>query len=128
MNDHDLEVSLRYINGIGTGMVKTILEERKLFKEDINTIVNDLNVRLSYGNENNAPKVRFSGFRDKNLEALFNSKGFDADGTKDVTKDTYILVVPHEGHTSNKVNKMLKRTDEHYIMTADQAYEWLSKN
>lgn len=127
MNNHDLEVSLRYINGIGTGMVKTILEEREIFKEDINTIVNDLNVKLSYGNANNAPKVRFSGFRDKNLEALFNSKGFDADGTKDVTKDTYILVISHEGHSSNKVNKMLKRTDEHYIMTADQAYEWLSK-
>ena len=127
MNDHDLEVSLRYISGIGSGMVNTILEERKLFEEDIKTIVNDLNVRLSYGNKDKGPKVRFSGIRDKELMELFRAKGFDADGDKSVTKDTYIVIVPYEGYTSNKTRTLERVNSEHYFMTPTMAREWLSK-
>ena len=127
MNDHDLYVSLSYIKGIGKGMIDTILEERKLFKDDLDTITNNLKVNLSYGNLIKGPKVRFSGIRDKKLEEEFRAKGFDADGEKSATKDTFILIVPYEGYTSSKVNTVMRSTKEHYIMTTDQARSYLSR-
>ena len=126
MNDHDLYISLKYIKGIGTGLINTILEERKLFTDDINTIMK-LKVKSSYGVKVIGPKVRFSGIRDDKLVEEFRSKGFDADGDKQATQDTYILIVPYIGFDSNKVRNVNRSKKEHYIMTPDQAREWLLK-
>jgi len=124
MNDHDLEISLSYIKGIGASIINTILEERKLLAEDLNTILG-LKVNLSYGSKIVRPKIRFSGIRDDKLVEEFIAKGYDADGNKQATKDTYILIVPYIGFVSNKVRNVLSSKSEHYIMTPDQARDWL---
>ena len=125
MDDVSLGVSLRHVKGIGETMIQTILQERHLLEDDLRTIIERLHVKSSYGAKAAGPAVRFTGFRNKDLEALFNSKGFDADGEKGVTTSTKILVVPHGNYTSSKTRKA-----ESYgctIMTEQQAFEYLSR-
>lgn len=126
MDDDSLRVSLGYIKGIGTTMINTIIEERKEMMDDLITITS-LNLDVSYGIKTNGPKVRFSGVRDKALVDEFRSIGFDADGDKTVTKDTFILVIPHHQFTSNKVTQMNNVKTEHYIMTVDEAKDYITK-
>ena len=63
-------------------------------------------VERTYGRVDTRFQVRFTGVRDAELEELFNSKGFDADGNKGVTKNTMILIVPYIGFQSSKTKKV----------------------
>ena len=92
--------------------------------EDIVTIRNLSNIKLSYNTvKEEKPEVRFTGIRDVDLVNAFNSIGYDADGKKGVTKKTAILIIPHEGFSSNK----MKQVDPNkcMILTPEGAWRML---
>ena len=95
---------LTRIKGIGSSIATTIVEEMEFFKQDLYTILDMPNVRDSKG-VRAGKKIRFTGCRDKDLMFKLIQKGHDCtDGG--VTKDTDILIVPVEGHTSKKTEKV----------------------
>lgn len=97
------------IKGIGKATTETILEEYNNFKDDIYFIINEFNYQDSYGSIKPTRKIRFSGFRDSELENILRDFGYDADGNAGVTKDTNILLVPYEGYNSgSKCEKAIK--------------------
>ena len=51
-------------------------------------------------------QIRFSGCRDKAIEEYLNALGHDADGSASVTKNTDILLIPYEGYSSTKTQKV----------------------
>ena len=126
MDNISLGVSLRHVKGIGETMIETILKERHLLADDLKTINERLHVISSYGNSSNGPQVRFTGVRNKELEAAFRAKGFDASGDKTVTNSTKILIVPHHQFDSVKVRKA--RANGCVIMTEQEAFGWLAQN
>jgi len=106
--DSDLFYTLLCVKGIGAGIANTIITERKALREDLITISKLPNIHFTYNEVvlETIP-VRFSGIRDTLLEQAFNSLGiYDADGKKGVTKKTGILIIPHEGFSSNKVKQI----------------------
>ena len=103
----ELYYTLLCVKGIGAGIANTIVAEREALREDLVVISKLPNIISSYNRvEENKPQVRFTGIRDTQLEQVFNSIGFDADGKKGVTKKTVILIIPHEGFHSNKMNQI----------------------
>ena len=100
---------LSSIKGIGDKIVDTILRERNYFKEDIEYIIQNIPIvsSVQYKGIKEKPRVVFSGFRDKSLSNLFESKGFSC-REGGVTKSTSILVVPYIGYQSLNVNKAFK--------------------
>ena len=121
--DYELLEKLSYIKGIGDVAISTIINERRLFIDDLKTIAMLPNMIRTYGLKDDRPKVRFTGIRDKELESLFIDKGFDADGTKQVNKTTDILIVPYEGFSSSKTKKIGENTK---IFTPEQARAYLN--
>lgn len=105
MDDNELRNTLKAIKGIGPIAADTIVSERAYMYKDIVMIANMPCVERTYGRVDTRVQVRFTGVRDAELEELFNNKGFDADGTKGVTKKTMILVVPYVGFQSSKTQK-----------------------
>jgi NAD-dependent DNA ligase len=105
MDENELRNTLKAIKGIGSVAADTIASERAYMYNDIVMIANMPCVERTYGRVDTRVQVRFTGVRDAELEELFNSKGFDADGTKGVTKKTMILVVPYVGFQSSKTQK-----------------------
>lgn len=94
------------IKGIGNNTALTIITERDLLMEDLIYIINMPNLIISYGRYE-GKKIRFTGIRDIELVNFLNSRGHSA-GEGTVTKDTDILIVPYEGHTSKKTEQAVK--------------------
>ena len=105
MSDKELCNTLEAIKGIGPVAAETIVSERAYMQKDISMIANMPYVERTYGKVDTRVQVRFTGIRDSELEAMFNAKGFDADGNKGVTQKTMILVVPYVGFQSSKTKK-----------------------
>lgn len=104
-----IENRMLNIKSIGPATVSIIKTEIPYFAKDlafIGTLISNGYVKSYTGIEDNRPKVRFTGVRDQELEERLNQIGFDADGKASVTKDTRILIVPYEGFTSTKTNKV----------------------
>lgn len=98
-NNNTLSNSLSSIKGIGPITIDTICKEFNFFYRDLMTISKMTNIIDSKGLVRK--KIRLTGFRDRELIKELNELGYDAsDGS--VTKDTHILLVPVEGHTSSK--------------------------
>jgi len=97
------------IRGIGTVTADTIVSEFEMYDDDIKYMIeHSLYVPTVLGSEESSIQIRFTGFRDAELEELLQSKGLDADGNSGVTKKTTILLVPYAGHTSTKIDKARK--------------------
>lgn len=91
------------IKGIGPVIADTIAREFKFFQDDIDYIIKNGNV-IQY-QPLIGKKVKLTGTRDKQLIEYLTSKGFIVDSNGTVTKDTDILVVPMEGHVSEKTKR-----------------------
>ena len=110
MDDTDLYCNLIAIRGIGEVTARTIVAERKDLADDISEIVNLPNIVISFGMKFGMI-IRYTGCRpDDQLTAYLTSRGCDARGDAGVTKNTDILVVPYDGFTSSKVNKVGDQT------------------
>lgn len=104
--DETIRGVLEGIKGIGPATINTILTEFRYFADDIIYILFNVDYQDSLGVKQ--IKVRFTGVRDKQLVDALNSMGYDA-GEGSVTKDTDILIVPHEGYNSgSKYNKAVQ--------------------
>lgn len=99
------------IKGIGETTIKTLIEEAPYFSSDIFGFYVWFNPRptVTYGMESTGKQIRFTGFRNRELEEQLNSMGHDCDGNAGVTTKTDILLIPHEGYTQgSKVAKAMK--------------------
>lgn len=95
------------IPNIGEVTSYTIANEFPFFEKDIAEILSWGNLIDSYGTSNDgALQIRFTGIRNKQLSELLCNAGYDADDSSSVTKKTDILLVPYEGFSSSKVNKV----------------------
>lgn len=106
---------LLLIKGVGPTTVDTILNEYDFFREDIKYCIENCNVISSYG-INTGKQIRFTGFRDKELESKLRAMGHDIDGNASVTKTTDILLVPYEGY--DKGSKVKKASDYGVMIVA----------
>ena len=91
------------IKGIGPATADTIAREFTYFQKDIDWVFQHGKVVRFV--PRSGKKVRFSGFRDKILCEYLNSLGFLADDEADLTKDTYVLLVPDVSYVSKTVEK-----------------------
>lgn len=105
--DSELQSKLMKLKGIGKVAVDTILNEREVFAEDLITIMKMNNVVRTYNLVDNRKKIVITGFRDDTLAEKMAPLGYFVTDTS-VTRDTNILVVPHVGFSSSKVDKALK--------------------
>lgn len=97
------------IKGVGESTISTIINEFPVFKDDIKYILDEFNIIDSYGDIGDKPKIRFTGFRDKELVEMLNMMGYDADDNAGVTKDTSVLLIPYNGYESgNKIKRALQ--------------------
>ena len=95
------------LSGVGTVTLSTIAKEFPFFEHDIACILSWGNLVNSYGqNTDYKLQIRFSGIRNKQLSELLCNAGYDADDSSSAGKKTDILLVPYEGFTSSKVNKV----------------------
>lgn len=103
MDDINFKASISNIKGLGPETANTISTQFEFFIRDIFTILSMKNIKISKGSES-LPKIRMTGFRDKDLIEIYKNKGYDI-GEGSVTKDTNILLVPTISHNSSKVTK-----------------------
>lgn len=110
LSDADLILRLFKVKGIGHKTADTIILERHLLHDDLQSIMNLKNVIPSYGMKQGLV-IRFTGCRpDDELSNYLAFKGCDARGDAGVTKNTDILVVPYIGFSSSKTNKVGENT------------------
>lgn len=107
ITDHLSE--LLKIKGIGKSIVDTISKEFYFFEEDIKIILNNNAYKHSKGLLDNQKSIRVTGFRDPVLMDELIKLGYDA-SDKGVTKSTSILLIPFEGYSSSKLNKVGENT------------------
>ena len=94
------------IQGIGIKTWTTIFNEYPFYKDDIQVIINRANVIDSKYHIKTGKSIRFTGFRDHNLEAKLRDLGCDADCNGSVTKKTDILLIPYADYHSTKTAKV----------------------
>lgn len=106
-----------WIKGIGEKTLKTIYDEYPFYKKDIEYIMMYFNI-IPYRLENhNSKEIVFTGFRDMELSKQLEELGFDANPNNNLTKSTYLLIIPTDSFTSSKIAKAQKYGIK--IMTAN---------
>jgi NAD-dependent DNA ligase len=95
------------IKGIGKVKAKTVIDRRIFFIEDLMYIEKTfVNMRSSFGYACGGKKIRFTGFRDKELVDLVTSLGHDI-SDKSVTRDTDLLIVVNIDAFNNPSTKII---------------------
>lgn len=107
LTDTELINKLSSIKGVGPSTIGIIVEERKLFYNDLITIIEKFKI-ISSTDATPRPTVRFTGFRDSSVVEKLEQMGFDVSATAGVTNSTDILLVPSSDHSSSKVDKAKK--------------------
>lgn len=98
---------LSSIKGIGPATADTIAREFTYFQKDVDWVIQHGKVVRFV--PRTGKKIRFTGFRDKAFCEYLNSIGFLADDDADVTKDTFVLLVPDSSFQSKKTQKAKKQ-------------------
>lgn len=104
MSDIELFTNLTNIKSIGSSKATVIINEMDYFKDDLLYIANMPNVINIKDNPICGKKIKITGFRDPILMDTLESMGHTVDDSG-VTKDTDILLIPYDGHTSRKIDK-----------------------
>ena len=86
---------------------ETICNERLIYMQDLNTILNMDNVVSSKGSIDK-PKIAFTGERDSLFIDLLNNNGYDANDSYSVTKKTFALITNDLNSNSSKMVKAKK--------------------
>lgn len=95
------------IKGIGNSIYNTIYKELPFFKDDLIFIFNTFSYKNTTGDNEKKEEVVFSGFRDKEVELLAKSLGYEINNG--LTNNTSILVIPYIGfNASNKIQRVFK--------------------
>ena len=106
LDPQELMNKLIKIKGIGKVAVNTILDERSIYYKDLLTIAAMPNVIRTFGSTKEVKSIVMTGFRDAQLQQDIIDRG--ASNSENLTKSTYILVIPYEGFSSSKVDKAIK--------------------
>lgn len=101
--DSALFSELVKIKGIGENTVKTILNERGVFKDDMLYVLSKMPYVVKTYGAHAKTQIRFTGCRDHKLMVFLASNGYDC-REGGVTKNTKILIVPYRGYQSTKTN------------------------
>lgn len=109
MTHEDLYLALSQIKGIGPSTIETILNEMNFYRNDLEYILSMKNIMYSKNTTFAGKKIRFTGFRNKELSEKLCEMGHDA-GEGGVTKSTDILLIPYPGFTSSKISKCGENT------------------
>ena len=96
--------ALMNIPKLGIVAANTIVDEYEFFKNDIHAIVKNANI-INSKFVKVGKSIRFTGCRNRQLEDYLRQRGYDADGSGSVTKNTDILIIPSPGFTSTKIAK-----------------------
>ena len=114
LSDEVLYSRLIQIKGIGPTKAAVIVDRREYFTDDMVCIINgDICSKESYGIMPQGKKIRFTGFRDKELVDTVNALGHEMSDSS-VTKDTNIVIVVNQdaiddvNSRSGKVKAALK--------------------
>lgn len=99
------QVLYQSIDSLGDKTCETIANEFEYFEDDIKMVLN-LPIINNYGTNSKRVEIRFTGCRNLQLSEQLCNLGYDADQTSGATKTTDILLIPYEGFTSSKVNKV----------------------
>lgn len=105
----DLEIlrcKLSNIKGIGPSTIDTIVDEYPYYMIDIDYILNKLKFSDTKS-MSRKKQIRFTGVRDKDLVNNLEALGYDI-GEGSITKQTDIVLIPYEGHTSKKTSKAIE--------------------
>lgn len=103
--DEALRPLLLNIRGMGPISVETVINERKIYHDDLEYILAMPYVVRSIGFGMTGKHIRFTGCRDKDLMMELQELGHDCtEGT--VNKETDILLVPTIGFQSTKTSKL----------------------
>lgn len=90
-----------------TVTLSTIVNQFGFFYEDIKYIYTHFHLIDSKSmNSDVKGVIRFTGCRNIQLSERLINAGYDADGNGSVTKKTNILLIPYEGFSSTKINKV----------------------
>ncbi len=104
--DNSIVYILDKVPGIGDKIIEVIIKEYPLFEQDIKYALENINIIDTLNTS--SVKIRFTGFRDKDLVDKLTKLGADA-GEGSVTKDTAYLVVPYDGYKAgSKYAKAVK--------------------
>lgn len=100
-----LEYSLVSIKGIGPKTAAIVASEMPQFMPDIVFAKKNMNIKNGK-DEGTKLTIRYTGFRNKQLEEQLISMGYDAkDGS--VTKSTDILLIPYDGYSEGSKLKKI---------------------
>lgn len=122
-SSHDfMERSLVSIKGIGPKTAATIANEIDQFIPDIVFAKKYMNIKNGK-DEGSKLTIRYTGFRNKQLEEQLISMGYDAkDGS--VTKSTDILLVPYSGYSEG--SKLKKIGPNTKVVAVDEFIEYMN--
>ena len=95
------------MQSIAQKTAETICNERLIYMQDLNTILNMDNVVSSKGSIDK-PKIAFTGERDSLFIDLLNNNGYDANDSYSVTKKTFALITNDLNSNSSKMVKAKK--------------------
>lgn len=97
-----------WIKGIGKKTLETIYNEFPFYEKDIEYVIMYFNI-VPYKLENHETKeIVFTGFRDAELSKQLEDLGFDANPNNNLTKSTYLLIIPTDNFSSTKIAKAQK--------------------
>lgn len=100
-----IEYSLVQIKGIGSKTAQIVASEIQQFMPDLIFAKQHMNIKNGK-DEGSKLIIRYTGFRNKQLEEQLISMGYDAkDGS--VTKSTDILLVPYDGYSEGSKLKKI---------------------
>lgn len=121
MDYNEVYEKLVRVNGFSNITASKVITAIAINREEFEYIASMDNMLVSNADPCKRISVRFTGCRDKELCAFLQSLGMDASADKGVTRQTDILIVPHEGFKSSKTKKLGKFGK---VVTLNRMIEW----
>ena len=121
MDYNEVYEKLVRVNGFSNITASKVITAIATNREEFEYIARMDNMLVSNADPCKRISIRFTGCRDKELCAFLQSLGMDASADKGVTRQTDILIIPHEGFKSSKTKKLGKFGK---VITLNRMIEW----
>jgi len=108
MDNTQITNNLSTINGIGPGVINTIISGLISYGTDIGCALNVFKKIINTKGQIKKPKIAITGTRDQAIIAAINNAGFDCADNYGVTKDLAALVAKDKNSGSTKIQKAQK--------------------
>ena len=121
MDYNEVYEKLVRVNGFSNITASKVITAIATNREEFEYIARMDNMLVSNADPCKRISIRFTGCRDKELCAFLQSLGMDASADKGVTRQTDILIIPHEGFKSSKTKKLGTYGK---VVTLNRMIEW----